>query len=110
MIRPPPRSTLFPYATLFRSAPLRRDCGRVISKCSKSCKTVAVRPDWTNIALLDQCDLILNNVDESSESRWTGSDGRDLAENALWHYWEAISRQRRASLQKGAKLAKTASN
>src|SRR5262245_62376808 len=26
MIRPPPRSTLFPYTTLFRSQPIRRRC------------------------------------------------------------------------------------
>src|SRR5690349_24974057 len=29
LIRPPPRSTLFPYTTLFRSAPLPRADGRV---------------------------------------------------------------------------------
>src|SRR5690242_21504701 len=28
MIRRPPRSTLFPYTTLFRSAPARGHCGR----------------------------------------------------------------------------------
>src|SRR5690348_17727098 len=28
MLRPPPRSTLFPYTTLFRSVPLDRDEGR----------------------------------------------------------------------------------
>src|SRR5437870_7468876 len=28
MIRPPPRSTLFPYTTLFRSPPTRRHAGR----------------------------------------------------------------------------------
>src|SRR5258706_12137693 len=27
MIRRPPRSTLFPYTTLFRSRPSRRECG-----------------------------------------------------------------------------------
>src|SRR5258708_29976872 len=30
MIRRPPRSTLFPYTTLFRSLPLRGDAGRVL--------------------------------------------------------------------------------
>src|SRR3712207_8149338 len=31
MIRRPPRSTLFPYTTLFRSRPLRRGEGQVLS-------------------------------------------------------------------------------
>src|SRR6266513_2802387 len=33
MIRRPPRSTLFPYTTLFRSRPHRRACRRRISTC-----------------------------------------------------------------------------
>src|SRR5438132_3007564 len=43
MIRPPPRSTLFPYTTLFRSAPLRR---RRRSRSDWSlCRTGASRSD-----------------------------------------------------------------
>src|SRR5438105_12785046 len=32
MIRPPPRSTLFPYTTLFRSASVA-ECSRLVSRC-----------------------------------------------------------------------------
>src|SRR5438034_5401870 len=33
MLRPPPRSTLFPYTTLFRSQPFRSSDGQVILAC-----------------------------------------------------------------------------
>src|SRR2546430_8037122 len=33
MIRRPPRSTLFPYTTLFRSAALRRALGATLARC-----------------------------------------------------------------------------
>src|SRR3712207_7450898 len=41
MIRRPPRSTLFPYTTLFRSDGLRRrrPCGRVPRRCGASPRT-----------------------------------------------------------------------
>src|SRR5258706_8367876 len=34
MIRRPPRSTLFPYTTLFRSLPLRASANRNINRCA----------------------------------------------------------------------------
>src|SRR2546422_7924563 len=36
MIRRPPRSTLFPYTTLFRSAPVRRPIVSIFSACSRA--------------------------------------------------------------------------
>src|SRR2546430_6230936 len=35
MIRRPPRSTLFPYTTLFRSLPLHRAPQRQVSRCAR---------------------------------------------------------------------------
>src|SRR5207244_8480193 len=41
MIRPPPRSTLFPYTTLFRSPP-RRSCSPTPASSSSTCRS----PRW----------------------------------------------------------------
>src|SRR5437764_9728826 len=45
MIRPPPRSTLFPYTTLFRSRPssLRTSDPRIGLSCSRSWSSVPAR-------------------------------------------------------------------
>src|SRR2546422_3685677 len=44
MIRRPPRSTLFPYTTLFRSAPRTRPCGRRASRCGRPAGWPPARP------------------------------------------------------------------
>src|SRR5437899_5329231 len=36
MIRRPPRSTLFPYTTLFRSLPHRLRVGRLVHRCAEA--------------------------------------------------------------------------
>src|SRR5256885_10245203 len=41
MIRRPPRSTLFPYTTLFRSLPLIRRTRRELSLCARSAEQSA---------------------------------------------------------------------
>src|SRR3712207_7220719 len=51
MIRRPPRSTLFPYTTLFRSAPTRSPCaaGRTVAAspgASTANKCGGSLPDW----------------------------------------------------------------
>src|SRR6266550_5213922 len=44
MIRRPPRSTLFPYTTLFRSSPTRAACrGR---RCRRARRSAAGRSSW----------------------------------------------------------------
>src|SRR2546430_13754306 len=43
MIRRPPRSTLFPYTTLFRSAPPRRAAGPGTRTC-RPCRACGTRP------------------------------------------------------------------
>src|SRR5437762_10724539 len=42
MIRPPPRSTLFPYTTLFRSRSSRRRSTRA----AEGCQTRSIVPSW----------------------------------------------------------------
>src|SRR4051794_41725943 len=41
MIRRPPRSTLFPYTTLFRSLPAAIACSSVASSCSRRIRSPA---------------------------------------------------------------------
>src|SRR5690348_17800651 len=54
MIRPPPRSTLFPYTTLFRSA--RRQAPEIelneLSKCGgeQTVRVVVTRATWDKVA------------------------------------------------------------
>src|SRR2546430_13580212 len=48
MIRRPPRSTLFPYTTLFRSQSLSTPCLNVLKSCSRTTLT-----DWQDRELLD---------------------------------------------------------
>src|SRR5258708_22084579 len=46
MIRRPPRSTLFPYTTLFRSRPACRQAGAAcLLKCSSCDKSIAARSE-----------------------------------------------------------------
>src|SRR2546423_9662533 len=52
MIRRPPRSTLFPYTTLFRSASRRKDLA--LQKSPRSCANSLRRSD-TGVALSDRC-------------------------------------------------------
>src|SRR5256885_10891071 len=41
MIRRPPRSTLFPYTTLFRSGPVRRQAGLCHRQARRRCRTAS---------------------------------------------------------------------
>src|SRR3712207_7784082 len=45
MIRRPPRSTLFPYTTLFRSSPSSRTVGALATKPPRSCSVMACTSD-----------------------------------------------------------------
>src|SRR5687767_15449072 len=47
MIRRPPRSTLFPYTTLFRSCERMRSASRGLSGCSVSIQTDSAWPTTT---------------------------------------------------------------
>src|SRR5690349_24224982 len=52
MIRRPPRSTLFPYTTLFRSQGTRRKCCRTSkrdAKRARRCCSTAAAPRWRSI-------------------------------------------------------------
>src|SRR3712207_8000906 len=52
MIRRPPRSTLFPYTTLFRSAPIIAASPGVIVKIPIALVFSSSRPNFTHISLL----------------------------------------------------------
>src|SRR2546429_4839172 len=54
MIRRPPRSTLFPYTTLFRSGDGGQRAGRGLVRGTKSVERILVRP-W-QIAPTSRCD------------------------------------------------------
>src|SRR5687767_15713038 len=63
MIRPPPRSTLFPYTTLFRSYPSTvvrwksgKGCGAIISSARTRPKDVETSIDSDSIAVLGRCE------------------------------------------------------
>src|SRR5260221_1938109 len=60
MIRRPPRSTLFPYTTLFRSVPMRRLPGGLLSLCPAvhGCKTGPGRSEEHTSELQSHSDLV----------------------------------------------------
>src|SRR5206468_9599040 len=53
MIRPPPRSTLFPYTTLFRSPPAVSGAGSSPQEAQPSATTPPVRWDLLELCRLD---------------------------------------------------------
>src|SRR5207247_5811328 len=55
MIRRPPRSTLFPYTTLFRSQPTRRPC---FGLCSRAGKRSPRRSEEHTSELQSRVDLV----------------------------------------------------
>src|SRR6266496_3071538 len=81
MIRRPPRSTLFPYTTLFRSRTGRVDIARAISRAKLAqpnrsagvCGSASVapgigtmaRPGWIDLAQIDECPVVLPDVGQT---------------------------------------------
>src|SRR5437868_13197746 len=63
MIRPPPRSTLFPYTTLFRSpAPVSSSSGRSVANCPFCWKNCATPPlAYVNASQIDRKSTRLNS-------------------------------------------------
>src|SRR5256885_11416095 len=69
MIRPPPRSTLFPYTTLFRSrrAP---NCGRCRSACPRACAPPSSgRSEEHTSELQSPCNLVCRLLLEKKKNR-----------------------------------------
>src|SRR5256885_4208239 len=64
MIRRPPRSTLFPYTTLFRSQTLLRESGTAVIDAAESCGLVLDVKSWpiegTDIRMLILTDVTSN--------------------------------------------------
>src|SRR3712207_8229760 len=54
MIRRPPRSTLFPYATLFRSRPSLRSCKQSVQAADRARAAAGVRPAKNTGGLADE--------------------------------------------------------
>src|SRR2546430_11573094 len=78
MIRRPPRSTLFPYTTLFRSTPperipsgaklWHRSCARV-PRCACSCWTARTRSEEHTSELQSQSNLVCRLLLEKKKPR-----------------------------------------
>src|SRR3712207_9363087 len=79
MIRRPPRSTLFPYTTLFRSRESRMD--------GKSCEAVEVNGRLENLLLSVQ------SAYQSLLSKGCPFDATDVKERSEEHTFELQSRQ-----------------
>src|SRR5438094_2714556 len=82
MIRRPPRSTLFPYTTLFRSKPRcgnGRICGPIAQKCrrsSKSCKA-CLRSEEHTSELQSPYDLVCRLLLEKKKEHTEDSPVHD---------------------------------
>src|SRR5438034_5447749 len=63
MIRPPPRSTLFPYTTLFRSEPDEHDHRRRMGRRGEPVAAAAEEPDQL---VVDHLDDLLGRRDRKS--------------------------------------------
>src|SRR6266704_5370467 len=78
MIRRPPRSTLFPYTTLFRSCAVPCHCRRAPGRCARG----RARSEEHTSELQSRFDLVCRlllekkNQKSSSLNRWTTSTGR----------------------------------
>src|SRR2546430_12365750 len=70
MIRRPPRSTLFPYTTLFRSARSRRARGgaSVVPRVGRSCSPLAHRSEEHTSELQSQSNLVCRLLLEKKKS------------------------------------------
>src|SRR3989440_7901132 len=65
MIRRPPRSTLFPYTTLFRSLPSRNG-GQPVENATTTIRT-AQKPSFTDITWLPLKDFTSRSEEHTSE-------------------------------------------
>src|SRR3712207_9312104 len=70
MIRRPPRSTLFPYTTLFRSATALATC---LNAAKKNDKVKQQKNKCNNIAYSKGGDLTLKNVEDRKSTRLNSS-------------------------------------
>src|SRR5438132_10454017 len=72
MIRRPPRSTLFPYTTLFRSRCRRRRCA--LTRCSTrwiSCRSAPTRSEEHTSELQSHSDLVCRLLLEKKKKKTT---------------------------------------
>src|SRR5258707_8704550 len=83
MIRRPPRSTLFPYTTLFRSSRHRQTaCGRTTARRGRDCRHARRRSEEHTSELQSRqylvCRLLL---EKKNKDRQKGSHGRSTRKN-----------------------------
>src|SRR5690349_23929987 len=72
MLLPPPRSTLFPYTTLFRSAPSRRTCSILPSRargCSTFTRPSSARSEEHTSELQSRRDLVCRLLLEKKKKK-----------------------------------------
>src|SRR5260221_12288113 len=74
MIRRPPRSTLFPYTTLFRSrlCTARKVCCRFSTRSAKSATACRTRSEEHTSELQSHSDLVCRLLLENRRASWIG--------------------------------------
>src|SRR5256886_16669849 len=71
MIRRPPRSTLFPYTTLFRSLDFKRDYDLNAPLAQVLPALVPANPErYSNLGLRDLADVMFAQLQESRQTHW----------------------------------------
>src|SRR5256885_3116415 len=83
MIRRPPRSTLFPYTTLFRSRPTATSCSRSRSRRKRPMSTLSENLDRKSTRLNSSHLVISYAVFCLKKKKCRGEDARDLGGSRL---------------------------
>src|ERR1039457_7351268 len=82
MIRRPPRSTLFPYTTLFRSISPVSSCGRGKPTCKAN---INDRSEEHTSELQSPCNLVCRLLLEKKNNTYTAAGMHGAATATLWH-------------------------
>src|SRR5438034_7419997 len=91
MIRPPPRSTLFPYTTLFRS--LKRPCTAIALRACQGCLDSWAAPDRKSTRLNSSHTVISYAVFcLKKKKQYTGQPVQDFSAERTTHGPTSITR------------------
>src|SRR5260221_4194989 len=90
MIRRPPRSTLFPYTTLFRSAFCQRRCAQTRSRSEERCAQTRSRSEEHTSELQSHSDLVCRLLLEKKKNT---TRKRHLTASTYHHMRDHADRQ-----------------
>src|SRR2546422_8113415 len=95
MIRRPPRSTLFPYTTLFRSPSARASASRVDLASSRSCPGSPIRPrrsreresrsEEHTSELQSRLHLVCRLLLEKKKKKKKSKSSQKSTKRSIWH-------------------------